>query len=352
MSNSDKPPYSQAHSLARIREGRYFTEEYEAPDWIIEGVLQRGRLYACTSLTAHGKTAVWLYNACMIACGTPVGAHRTKKADVLIMQGENPDDLKGRILAMEQAVAPDYLPYIMPGHIPLSAEHILRLRGDCQELSLSLGLVIVDTAASFFPFEEENNNVQAGEYARDILRKLTQLPGDPAVVVLCHPTKAAARDNLMPRGGGAFLNELDGNFTLWSEVLGQTTVLHWQDKIRGPDFEPINYRLRPVALERYTDNFGNPPFSVIAEAISDDAAASQNASMLITENQVLRTIRDHPTFSFTDIAEALGWKNALHQPLRSKVQRAVKGLERDKLVHQPRQRGRYVLTEKGIKNLN
>ena len=353
MSHSDKSSDSQGRSLARIREGRIFTEDYEAPDWIIDGVLQRGRLYACTSLTAHGKTAVWLANACAVANARYIGAHRTCQSDVLILQGENPDDLKGRLIAMQQQNDNfDFLPYIMPGHVPLGPEHILRLRGECQELALKLGLVIVDTAASFFPFEEENNNVQNGEYARDRLRPLTQLPGDPAVVVLCHPTKGAAKDNLVPRGGGAFLNELDGNFTLWSEALGQTTSMHWQDKIRGPDFSPINYRLRSVPLQGYNDNFGNPPFSVIAESISEDAAASAAASNLINQNQVLRTMRDNPTFSMADIARALGWLDPLGQPQKYKVDRAIAVLARDKLVHQPRTGGKWIITQKGRDAIN
>jgi hypothetical protein len=351
MSNSDKPPHSQAHSL-RIVEGRWFTEDYVAPDWIIQGVLQRGRLYACTSLTAHGKTAVWLYNACMVANGFLIGGHRTLASDVLILQGENPDDLKGRIIAMTRGSELANLPHIMPGHLQLGPEHIMRLRTECHDMALKLGLVIVDTAASFFPFEEENNNVQNGEYARDRLRPLTQLPGNPAVVVLCHPVKAATRDNLMPRGGGAFLNELDGNFTLWSEALGQTTQMHWQDKIRGPDFAPINYRLRPVALDGYLDNFGRPPFSVVAEAITEDAALAQAASNLMTQNQVLKTMRDQPLLSMADIARHLNWLNPDYEPDKSKVQRAITALKKDKLVYQPRAGARWMITQKGKDTIN
>ena len=238
-------------------------------------------------------------------------------------------------------------PTSCPAISPIGPEHILRIRSECQENALNLGLVILDTAASFFPFEEENSNVQNGEYARERLRPLTQLPGNPAVVALCHPVKGAAKDNLAPRGGCAFLNELDGNFTLWSEVLGQTTTLHWQDKIRGPDFTPINYPLTSVALDGYLDNFGNPPFSVTALPMSEDAVASQTASNLINQNHVLVTLRDNPAFSMADIARALGWLDPLGQPQKYKVDRAMKDLARDKLVHQPRTGGKWMLTPKG-----
>ena len=75
------------------------------------------------------------------------------------------------------------------------------------------------------------------------------------MVALCHPVKNAHRSNLLPRGGGAFLNELDGNLTLWSES-GEVTELHWQGKIRGPDFSPLGYRLRPTPTGSSTDAAG------------------------------------------------------------------------------------------------
>ena len=52
--------------------------------------------------------------------------------------------------------------------------------------------------------------------------------------MLCHPVKNAAKDNLLPRGGGQFLNELDANLTLWGGA-GQieTTVLHWHVEKRS-----------------------------------------------------------------------------------------------------------------------
>ena len=71
-------------------------------------------------------------------------------------------------------------------------------------------LVIVDTSAAYFEGDDENNNTQAGKHAR-LLRRLTTVSGAPTVLVACHPTKAASNDSLLPRGGGAFLNEMDGN---------------------------------------------------------------------------------------------------------------------------------------------
>jgi hypothetical protein len=43
-------------------------------------------------------------------------------------------------------------------------------------------------------------------------------------------------------GGSAFLNEVDGNLTLWATAERQMT-LHWQGKFRGPEFEPMTFEL-------------------------------------------------------------------------------------------------------------
>ena len=101
------------------------------------------------------------------------------------------------------------LPFVFPHAFPMTEQETLVLRQHIEALNTPLALIIGDTAASYFPGDDENSNVQAGNYGRT-LRTLTSCPGNPAVVVLSHPTKNAAHDNLIPRGGGAFLNELDG----------------------------------------------------------------------------------------------------------------------------------------------
>jgi hypothetical protein len=88
-----------------------------------------------------------------------------------------------------------------------------------------LALVIVDTSAAYFETDDENNNMQALAHAKR-LRELSRLPGGPTVLICCHPTKAA--ESLVPRGGGAFLNEVDGNLTCKRDDLA--VELHWHGK--------------------------------------------------------------------------------------------------------------------------
>ena len=89
-----------------------------------------------------------------------------------------------------------------------------------------------------------------------MLRTLTTLPGGPCVLVLCHPVKHVTEPSqLLPRGGGAFLAEIDGNITLWKHD-GVLLDLHHTDKLRGPGFEPINFRLETVNTTRLADKKG------------------------------------------------------------------------------------------------
>ncbi len=72
------------------------------------------------------------------------------------------------------------------------------------------------------------------------------------------------RHNL-PRGGGAFIAEVDGNLTLNK---GETVKLHWQGKHRGPDFDPIHFELKTVTAPSLVEWQGRPVPTVMAEALT------------------------------------------------------------------------------------
>ena len=278
----------------RILTGADFIARHVPPVWLIDGIVQRSRLYACTSLTGHGKTAVWLFNACMIHAGRMIGQLDVFQGNVLFLAGENPADLEARMIGMAKAfnLPLNRLPYVLPGSFPLTEEEADALKRDIAGLGVPLALIVGDTASSFFPGDDENSNVQAGTYART-LRAFNECEGNPAIMALCHPTKGASRSNLLPRGGGAFLNELDGNLALWSQSQGEVTELHWCGKIRGPDFSPLGYRLRPVPTG-LTDEKDRPEMTIVAEPMSEEAIADHTKQALANEDVVLRALRDQP----------------------------------------------------------
>jgi hypothetical protein len=335
------------HGAGRILTGDAFISTFVPPDWLIEGIIQRGRLYACTSLTGHGKTAIWAYIACMIQAGRPIGHIEACQGNVVYLAGENPEDLKARLhgMCLAYGLKPRQLPYVLPGNFPMTEEEAERLRLDLAALGVPLALILGDTASSFFPGDDENDNVQAGGYART-LRTFTQVDGNPSVVALCHPVKNAIRSNMLPRGGGAYLNELDGNTCLWSDAPGEVTELHWCGKIRGPDFSPVGFRLRSVETGFY-DRRDRPVMTIVAEPMSDEAAADHSKQALANDDAVLRLLHTHPDWSFNAIAENTGWVDDQGRPEKWKVQKAIRRLAEDKLVYQARRGAAWTLTPRG-----
>jgi hypothetical protein len=211
-------------------------------------------------------------------------------------------------------------------------------------LGCSPALIIVDTAAAFFPGDDDNLNVQMGDYART-LRILTTCDGAPAVVTPAHPVKNPDKDNLLPRGGGAFLNEVDGNLTLWAQIMGETASLHWQGKIRGADFAPVHFALQQVRVNGLADSRGRPILSIVAVLQTDEQADAASRSTLSEENTVLEWLRRYPGITQKDIAINAGWVNIAGVPNAPKVFRMLRALQHEKLVIHRRRK--WTITEAG-----
>ena len=335
----------------RILSAADFMAGFVPPDYIIDGILQRGRLYALTSPTGHGKTAVALYKGCMVAAGRNIGAIEVTQGPVVFLAGENPDDLRARLHAACQAYGldPALLPlYVLPGNFLLTAEAAETLKREIDALACRPVLIVVDTAAAFFHGDNDNDNVQMGAFARQ-LRVLTTCQGKPAVLTPAHPVKNPDRDNLLPRGGGAFLNEIDGNLTLWAATMGETATLHWQGKIRGADFSPVSFALQQVKITGLTDRRGRPIVSIVATLQTDDQAETAARVARSDENTVLEWLRRHPGISIKDIALNSGWASPDGSPHKGKVHRLLKALKAEKLVTQ--HRGKWKMTDAGKKEL-
>jgi hypothetical protein len=180
-----------------------------------------------------------------------------------------------------------------------------------------------------------SDNVQMGQYAR-LQRSLVDLPGGPTVLALCHPTKGASEENLLPRGGGAYLNEVDGNLTVKNN--GSVVELHWQGKFRGADFAPLSFQLKTATHQRLKDSKGRHIKTVIANT-------SQRKASRIKEDQMLLVIDEHPRASLADLAKAAGWLLKNGEPNKMAAKRTIAALKSAKLVENGR--NGPAITEKG-----
>jgi hypothetical protein len=350
LAAGETSPDPELHNARRefaprvIASSSEFVRGFTPPDYILDGLLQRGFCYSLTGATGVGKTTFAMLIAVSVAKGWPVGDRAVEQGPILFFAGENADDVRMRWIAMAEHLDFDIDEinvHFVPGVFKIP-EIRARLQREAQRLG-GFSLVIIDTSAAYFGGSDENDNVQMGAHARQ-LRELTSIPGNPCVIVNCHPVKNASAENLLPRGGGAFVAEVDGNLTCTRRH--DAIYLHWQGKFRGPDFDPIPFETRTVTAARLKDSKGRPIPTVIARLLSASEQRSKAAGARADEDAVLVTLADaEDDLSVANVADALGWVSVKGEPQKSKAYRIIERLREDKLV--VKERGSYVLNEKG-----
>src|SRR6516162_5968655 len=319
-----------------------FVAGFTPPDYLVVGWLQRRFVYSLTAATGDGKTAI----ALLISRGFKLGKLDFKSGRILYFAGENPDDVRMRWLATTQqfGLAPEDIDnvYFVPGVFKFT-EISERIKQDMA--AQELALVIVDTSATYFETDDENNNMQALAHAKR-LRELSRLPGGPTVLICCHPTKNA--ESLVPRGGGAFLNEVDGNLTCKRDDLA--VELHWCGEFRGPDFAPMLFQLKVVTHDRLKDTDGNLIQTVVALALTDEGLRDMTSARRTDEDRVLLSIDENPRLSSRDRARQLGWFMRSGDPYHMRVARAEKALAVGRLI--TKARDGWELTKAGEKEID
>jgi hypothetical protein len=207
-----------------------------------------------------------------------------------------------------------------------------------------VNLIIIDTSAAYFLGKDEIDNVEMGAHAR-MLRTLTALPGNPCVIPLCHPVKKVeSADQLLPRGGGAFLNEVDGNLTLFKKT--DDTVELDYTKMRGAGFEPIQFKLERIEPPNLVDKKGRKIPTIRAQAITEVQAQLIKRTTRDVENRVLRGYLSNPDVTHVELCTINDWLDRHGKPLKSKVTRALGALAKIGYVRKQRE-DEWSLTEKG-----
>jgi hypothetical protein len=304
---------------------------FTPPDYHIDGIVQAGFLYSLTAPTGTGKTAILLKIAALTALGSPLGAREVRQGRVVYFAGENPSDVTMRWIA--EAHHSGFDGSTIDVHFIPGTFDIVGLFKEVSAATTKLGgadLVIVDTSAAYFLGSDENANAEMGKHAR-ALRSLSTLPGSPCVLVACHPTKNAAMDNLLPRGGGAFVAEMDGNLTA-HRVADTVVKMHWQGKFRGPDFEPVMFDLATVTAPALRDSKGRDIPTVLANVVSPAEARERKAAARRDEDDVLLHIENDTAVSLTSLAEKLGWFADDGAPNKRRAQSATEKLKKSKLA--------------------
>ena len=321
-----------------------FTEGFVPPDYLIEGILQRRFMYALTGPVGHAKTAIALHICELVAAvdrNLTFSGRRIRKGRALYFVGENADDIRMRVIGADSLRSDDASKdqmYFIVGVFNIG-EMLSHIRAEIERIG-PFDFIVVDTSAAYFLGNEELSNTQMGHHAR-MLRQLTELPGGPCVLVLCHPIKHAQEPgHLLPRGGGAFLAEVDGNLTVWRKAGDVIELSH--NKMRGPGFDPISFRLDKITTTRLVDAQGRLIPTVRAVPITQAEEETKEAGAEDEENQILRImlLAKPEVPSMADIGKRLDWTKA-------KVQRAIERIKdyEPKLIR--KKRNQWILTELG-----
>jgi hypothetical protein len=336
------PTVKEQDRYPGIQSSGEFIRGFTPPDYHLDGVSQKGYLYSTTAMTGTGKTAVLLLIAALTMLGKPLGDREVEKGRVVYFAGENPDDVRMRWIAMAHHMRfdPDCVDvHFIAGTFSVS-EMYDRIKTDVEKIG-GVDMIVVDTSAAYFHGDDENSNTQLGTHARN-LRMLTTLPGKPVVYAACHPIKNADPSNLLPRGGGAFIAEMDGNLTLNK---GDTVKMHWQGKHRGPDFDPIHFELKTVTAPALVDSKGRPVPTVMAEALTKGESVKRADKARSDDDEVLLAIERGKGASLSELAETLCWLTSGSDPNKDRVRRAKDRLIKKKLIDVAR--SGWKLTKKG-----
>jgi len=212
-----------------------------------------------------------------------------------------------------------------------------QLRVDAEQYG-PFQLVCYDTFQAGFEGAQFNDNNDVLKHAQQ-LRLFTELPGNPAALVACHAVKNPAKDNLEPYGGGATMNELDGNATLWNES-GVIELSH--NKVRGPEFETRYFRIEMLGSPEILDSKGRCPLLPVMRPVSQESADQGREAEADAGKALLQIIAADPKGTQHQ------WAMALRKD-KSTVSRAVAKLKREKFLEQLV--GKWKLTAKGKRAL-
>lgn len=327
----------------KVQTAADFTADFVSPEYLIDGIVQRGRLYTFTAPTGSGKTAVMLYAATAIASGMQFCGVDVEQGDVLFLAGENPDDVRARVIATMDFYGIDASKcrlHFIAGTFSIRAD-MDRLRAEAAKLP-NLLLIVVDTFAAYFDGEDENSNAQALDFAR-VVRRLTAIDSKPAVIMPAHPVKNATRQNLAPKGGSSLVNEVDGNLTLWNN--DGLLSMHWQVKHRGPDFEPLTMELERKECDRLKDRKGRVVPTILAKPVLELRAIQLASERLSVEDRLLLNIADDPSLSQRQRCLAVGITRRDGTADTARISRVVGVLAEQKLIR--KFRTKWELTKDG-----
>jgi hypothetical protein len=331
------------HNLKGFRSSADFGGSMLPPDYVVDGVIMRGSVYTMTGNTGHCKTLIALSMAIAVARGAWFCGRECQQGTVAFFAGENPENVKMQFRAMCWEMQVDWRTLDIAWHEGLVtiSRAMDQTRAALRDYP-NLALCVYDSLQAFFSGDDDSANVPMLEAARDFRLLTIDHPARPTGLILAHPVKNATRDNLLPRGGSALNNELDGNLTTWLDTGDNIATLHWHGKLRGAPFAPMKFENVLVKPEGLVNAKGDQMPCRVVKPLGNIRAAelAQTADAVLTK--ILAAIRDIEGITQRQIGVRVGVSVAT-------VNRRMEELSKLKWVRS--YRGRLVITNEGKKAL-
>ncbi len=135
--------------LPRLKTAKEFVADFTPPDYLIDGILQRGYFYTLTAKTGHGKTAWGLLAGICTAAGIKLGERECRQGAVCFFAGENADDVRARLIAQLDHLGLDIdkVPIHFFDQIIGIREHADYIAGEVERIG-GVSLIIIDSFAT------------------------------------------------------------------------------------------------------------------------------------------------------------------------------------------------------------
>ncbi|OWZ92846.1 hypothetical protein B9J07_13610 [Sinorhizobium sp. LM21] len=316
-----------------------FVAAYSPPHYVVDGVVISGKILTLTGKTGHGKTITAIKLAIDVAAGRFFCGRKCRKGHVAFVAAENPDNVRMQFMAQCEDMGLD------PGSLDISwHEGAFSLANASPTIREELAwypettLVIFDSLQALFDGDDSNSNNQMLRTAiafRDLVKSHAN---KPAGIILSHPIKNATKSDLTPYGGGALLNELDGNLTQWNE--GGIAELHHQGKFRGAPFDPITLELAVIESDSVRDLENEKLRMTVVRPMGEQRRAEVATDAMKRRILILTAIRDKPGIIQAELVGATGIS-------KSSVARYVTELTQAKAIKS--RGGKLKLTPEGEK---
>jgi AAA domain len=352
--NGDASPKTDPKPKKRKNYKEYLAG-YKPAKPVIGRFIEAGYAYAFTAKVFHGKTqfATTTTHAVASGRGDLIGAE-VKQGRVAYLALENASDTRKRFIAQRYeygldaddlenkiVIIDEFVYYNEKGKCSPLIDAYKELMLDTQENG-PLSLVFIDSWQASFAGKNFNDHVEMLEAAR-WCRKLTTLPGNPAVIVLAHPNKSASEDTLVVAGGGSALAELDANLTMWKDDKG-IFKFHYHEKLRSGLFDPLYFTIKVIQCPDLLDFEGRqieaPVLIPLTKGKLDDVSEKREESSYERANLVLASIAKNPRLSLRERCDALRLP-------QTTLDRVINTLVKDKLVKKIL--GKVSLTTEGRK---